>query len=1605
MINRELIKGYLQKDSPGFLLAERSTPINLEEIFSSEEALVPALFKSFGEKAYTSFVMDNGLILQNGSLVRAGEGKFGLYFNPKDPNTGIETFRLLVYLYFAMSSKEVKPVGLPATYIPVEWLSQCKLKATPFQVTVAKEYGATPAFVDTMNKSKVEKAVGTLFGKKAENTLSRGEKFIKLADYVVSEFNAKLLLAPSDVGDEGVLLSNHPGVEVLDVAPLATASIDHKTMVTLIKLFASIFGIEGKSGKPYCVVNEAEDYCVVIVDNAAVYEFKGGRVYREGQVVQHMVVHHNGKPCYYHGYGAFLFTLMAQLPLLKKCLDTNGHQRLGTWESRYLRSMMPIDNEALAGAEEHGMRPLYTYGVAQSYSCESETSLAFLGIPMTPERLTSSVSVKPLRLQRKKHPYWHRPVLFNYNLFYSDKSGVYVDNRLLCFKADSLETSLVEHIMLKGSGAASFDAAVKKIFKFEISKEEIPAVLKLLSKKLIVLETKKYQKAVTRTQLQRPTACHMLVGGEQSAIVESILIESGGTRCVVHKEPCMVAMRTTSTAGTTIRVAPMPYGLPLTTIHDVIEKFQKGKSEITLHGGETEEVVHPDGTIWRMFTSSNPYVINTGFSVKLLADYAGYDNNGVFNPKLPLKGFQVAKDEVILDISYTLNANDEVQWHRVLAPEALYVLGIKYFVNQYGGLDYTVLAVDPMNVYKMRDVHKSMPAPVLTGKAYIYNSLNRHLTDYRTYALPEGVNQIITQDCIKFGDLMKGDLPFVATTAEKNGYGSKLEDINLSLGYPEIKDGLVYDKLAASVGVYDELREWFWRRYGQSFWTYKRDIGSGAWDIVRMGLKVRAKYGDGYWVKSTVAELERLGIVPTGRFPSKALVIHSDYSRQSKITKYDDIFVIYLDKHQNIPLAVWQRSYGAGPIINEEGGVEQVWGQQKFELSDMKVNVSEAKLMAGVVNNVAMDNGVSQACPEYAMDLMGDYKERIDRYAIFMALANNLPLFRGGKLMPILSAFEGEQLNSELAQMLLADEECVENFTKDTMNLKHLAKVFKDVVIDLGEVKLFLPVIADQDPLGVSTDTVSGLVRTLLTDLMNGAKRSEVKGRIARLGGAIKKIVGIDGYSDSIEGGEGLNLQRQMTQGRNSALAKLVAIEGLPYKAIVPFSQVKGSAYQVQLKLLKKAGYTEKEWWNTDLWVTKPTDPRVIVHRSPLTSQAPVPIVPIREGQYWIEFPDENVKVDLYWILVNFSMPEDNSPLPPGNVFVFFSQSAMILVQMGDCDGDGINHTVVDRKYSPDILPSLTAKDCRRSIKLATSKEAWALDQGSYTMDQMLPKKIDIEAITAPRATDAKNFRLLDGVLARNDKGEIIVAPSKEGWDGIQENSDKAKGWDVGGAYGITNQMCFALGVGAPYALIYDGGLPRWMTIMGLIKPSQELYEAGPLSGLNWDARYYMDILKDAMRGKEINVNQFKAALDGAGVNVNYWREYLQFADTHYSTIKMIDTVIKNGGINRVYGLDLQAEDFVMTASLLMFWATKGQLQFYKEENQKAAQRKLGMAIAYLQSSVDKETLAEFSPVIRWLNYALPQLLRCESYGNKYNILNQLGLEGVVDIDEKSFKL
>lgn len=55
MINRELISRYLSNDSPKHLLQERSTPLDWDTVFRSQEHLLPALLKTFGEKLSCPF--------------------------------------------------------------------------------------------------------------------------------------------------------------------------------------------------------------------------------------------------------------------------------------------------------------------------------------------------------------------------------------------------------------------------------------------------------------------------------------------------------------------------------------------------------------------------------------------------------------------------------------------------------------------------------------------------------------------------------------------------------------------------------------------------------------------------------------------------------------------------------------------------------------------------------------------------------------------------------------------------------------------------------------------------------------------------------------------------------------------------------------------------------------------------------------------------------------------------------------------------------------------------------------------------------------------------------------------------------------------------------------------------------------------------------------------------------------------------------------------------------------------------------------------------------------------------------------------------------------
>lgn len=333
---------------------------------------------------------------------------------------------------------------------------------------------------------------------------------------------------------------------------------------------------------------------------------------------------------------------------------------------------------------------------------------------------------------------------------------------------------------------------------------------------------------------------------------------------------------------------------------------------------------------------------------------------------------------------------------------------------------------------------------------------------------------------------------------------------------------------------------------------------------------------------------------------------------------------------------------------------------------------------------------------------------------------------------------------------------------------------------------------------------------------------------------------------------------------------------------------------------------------------------------------------------------------------------------------------------------DGNSLTFVERKFNH--LPLTTKEDCTKAIFYSTGKGATDKAQGSYFKDHYFPKAVKASDFTAKKAIGPKNF--LPMTYTFDSQGNVVKAA-----DGAKQTAkESALTYTnrVGAMYMLFN--CIESMVNLQATLQFNLAHMTWLNDGTLVYPAGELYEGGPLGGLNWSNNVIVDYLTDVMFGKEkvkqgVNVPEYINNIQKTDFNYQDTRPnaYLMAASHMATTKATIKALTPEEAVSRPY---TEAE-FIGIVSMLNFWFTKGQLDLNKEERLKYALAYLGLA-----TSFDLEELGEQNVMVKFLNYAVPSLLKSFNFrddeGNSNSayrewLLETVGLDTQVDLDPNSF--
>lgn len=1051
-------------------------------------------------------------------------------------------------------------------------------------------------------------------------------------------------------------------IDYLPKAPAARA--DKAVVEVIIQLFANI--VNTNQNTYIKLSNEANGDLSVIFDGTSQYFVKEDGVYREDLRVQNMLVQEEDHAYtdlgYFDSFSSFLYILMCNLKLLRtlKTQTSGATSPIGTWEKRYMQKTLPLDREFEQGTAINGIRPYYNAMVSQAVKCKSFLPISIWQVEDEETGLVSyeykwsgvqfSTKVKKDELAAL--------AMERYSLFLSSKSMSWMDMGLLGFRIADLPKSIRRNtlltLLMDASGCIDICGAINKLFKTNVPVAALETALQVLEQDLFVTASEKIPKIDARIKLGTPTSPNWLVGGVQASWVHVDQLAQGYGVDIVFRNPCILGNTIVDEPGIIKKLRELGTFFVQFAISDKVENFSQDHIEFQYEFTEVE--THPSGKETYLFGDNAEYVYNNGYETVKLSDYAAYNKAGEFVGQTKLNGVFVQKDQSVLNIGYTnsyIQANVEggYLYKCIKVDTDCIVQSVELFKNAHGSLEYKILGLYPEDKFKGRGPMKAMSSFSITGSHYLYNSLNGDL--------PEGVAVVLTSDSLKHKDLLMKELPYVTATLVANGLGNMIAEVNERLGFPAEDKFLYYSNAACALSEYESLRVFFWERYGQTRWVYRRDVADGMHSINREAYlnesvkpdQFDTKNKDHYWVEQKLEKLVADGIVPAGKFSDKASVIVAcTHGNPYRITDVDDIMIFDTDDTENVPLVFWQRGYVAGPIVNEASITEHTYCEMKPELSDFRANSTHTKLMQGIARVLEFDNGMTPACYDLAAVLLSDYKERVDRYAAIVAMTQGLDFTIGGEPVPVIDVF-GKSGNVSLQFLSFIDEELEGAIERQDVNLKHLHRCYNRVVLNLDGYKVFLPAIAEQDMQGNSSDGASGLLLDLMKDILVRTTLENCVQRIARLRRAVETIVG----AVSGEGGvEGLSIMRQMTQGRKSVLAKVIGMAGIPVNvAAVSYSRLRGSVYQNVLEDVLKLGYTEEDLLAGNLWTTQEGDIHCVRARSPLLFVHMLRIVVIKPGQFIITLPEG--KLDLFNLC--------------DNPWVMFVNPAVAGVDKGDFDG------------------------------------------------------------------------------------------------------------------------------------------------------------------------------------------------------------------------------------------------------------------------------------------------------------------------------------------------
>jgi hypothetical protein len=1366
--------------------------------------------------------------------------------------------------------------------------------------------------------------------------------------------------------------------KIVNMFPTTVGNITKELVQCFLEKLNKIAGVQ--NGKSLLNITTTEDGTVVIDwDNTCNYYLTDEGVYREHEYVQPMMIcddrYHNLVLC--NSFASFLFTLYG---VLDKLQSYNGNLYLGAFE-KVLRRELAVDKDAQQGAETSGCRKVYLSQSSYAYKLKSYWDLD------TIKNGLSNGIVEPLiSIARLPEPWTiAKEALKQYNAFLSSKNQQFMAGNALSVRSKDIPVEvrlpLVIELMCEAAKTNDIAEAMKIVFKYSpVDNADLEKALKLIADKVIFTFSEKIAKITERIKLALSTAPQLLVKGYLTPFVSVV-----DMRNPIYKREMVLFHKVvlgdiSNHPGIVARISEFNEedGIFVKYCHlDTLELYDENQIEV-MHLDADYIPVEKNGRKTYKWENNCAYVTNlTNNNENIILDT--YTEEGV---QKPLQGLQVTRGQEIFKVGYQVNGVQHQ--HVICADDDCILYTVTFKVKQFGNsktLEYKLEGDRPVFVYKLRGILKAMQSPAITGSHYLYNSLNTNL--------PKGIDIVLSKDSQKHTDLCIRELPYIAATCAMNNHMDKIVELNTSLGYPEITEYLVINQLAALQGAYAELRKWFWARYGQTLWIFDRDDKNSTWEQIRKAYTLGmpnynepVEFKGQLWVRRTVKDLEDRKLVPVNKFPAKADVWTTCCRKNiTVIDKYDTIYVWYNNNHKHCPLVFWQRVWSAASIVNEANVIEHVYSSSKAEITDFQDNTTTSTTMFAIPTNAKYPVGAG---------IQKNHTALTQNLVVPMALNNNVALKdEDGDTIESIKVFDnkGNQTEEFISLFKYYPKE-VEEFLVDK-NQKVILNVLSNNIFKIADLNMFVPSILAADSTGSTLECATSLTLSIIADLLRKCTYGEIVQRVNRLKAAINKGLGYENGAY----GTGTSLQRGATGGIKGVLSKVLGLSGLPARNVYVYSENPKSTAQLYLRLALKGGWTRKEILGANLWADKETDPISLDYRAPLASQVYTRNVIVQPGQYLFDFQDEEKGCvnDLWTLMKDYAF----------NRFIPF---VAMLINGGDCDGDGLNSVVIEK----DIAKTIAKEDLAsteiylKAIKLATSKEAYDPTSDSYLMDWYIPKPIALSTFENGKSISSKNIVLADGQLYKHaTTGLVTYGDNRRSWHSIAESSCYNKGKYIGLAYKLKSFVAYIANITEALGLTVKDGMPNWSCnpniTKGLLKAFEELYEGGPLGGLSWDVYHMMEILEVVVEEgyDPRNVEDFSKIVEKAGLNANYAQQYLEVADALHNTVRFY----KQQNSKPVRFEAVRKAETVATkvygAALLMLQATQGLLDFSSKSE--LAATNWSIAVNYAINSDLWYSPKSKSVVLDWLNDSIVNIVLCQTVPDvdKRALLNTITIDSV----------